>query len=493
MQAAEDRSCFRDGRRKQVWQSIQDHQHVLLPATSALPFTLNSLPGIGHLASYCGYLSPITLDFRLSFLPPWLPQFSSLPPELVQHILLFTDPVDVSRFSRTGHSYRQLVYESCIFDGLQLDDPRKCLTHAGDRSMLDNRLDWIQRVKDLTLARSVIRSPMPNDIPEKERIKALRFLLSLITNIPPLERRGERSRNLQWVHSLLDHHPTYQEHQLLSRLHIHYGITVQESKSLDSRVQARSIVYDMSRYNMLNHHGPFLPFGDNPDWTLLDAIHHVISRQIYEHGPLGPALDDDSDDEDEPSHGWKDRATFPLGLMKTQIEPPSKIEGAENEMWDWAGMEGDWILSFCFCDHRVLIAYNNSAPRSNAPLDISTFENPNFIEVYRSIPMTFHLNKPANADPSKESTSLPRLTFTGTMPFPTSSQVTGEVLLTKDGKNIRWSFVSSQMWHCQGVQIGGVGSQFGVLGSWTTVHHDQDDPVGPFWLRKVRDLEEQEH
>ena len=30
----------------------------------------------------------------------------------------------------------------------------------------------------------------------------------------------------------------------------------------------------------------------------------------------------------------------------------------------------------------------------------------------------------------------------------------------------------------EGVQVGNVRSKFGVLGSWTTVLHDREDPVG---------------
>lgn len=32
----------------------------------------------------------------------------------------------------------------------------------------------------------------------------------------------------------------------------------------------------------------------------------------------------------------------------------------------------------------------------------------------------------------------------------------------------------------QGVYIGGLQSSFGVLGAWTTIFHDEDDPVGAF-------------
>lgn len=57
----------------------------------------------------------------------------------------------------------------------------------------------------------------------------------------------------------------------------------------------------------------------------------------------------------------------------------------------------------------------------------------------------------------------------------------------------------------EGVQVGGLRSTFGVLGSWTTIFHDADDPVGklvnlmavlgdenswylsgPFWMHKLK-------
>ncbi|KAI0033107.1 hypothetical protein K488DRAFT_85189 [Vararia minispora EC-137] len=42
------------------------------------------------------------------------------------------------------------------------------------------------------------------------------------------------------------------------------------------------------------------------------------------------------------------------------------------------------------------------------------------------------------------------------------------------------------VWSCEGVAVGGAG----VLGCWTTAEHDEDDPVGPFWLNKLRDDED---
>ena len=42
----------------------------------------------------------------------------------------------------------------------------------------------------------------------------------------------------------------------------------------------------------------------------------------------------------------------------------------------------------------------------------------------------------------------------------------------------RLELMSTLISSCEGVQVGGLGSSFGILGSWTTIFHDLDDPVG---------------
>lgn len=38
------------------------------------------------------------------------------------------------------------------------------------------------------------------------------------------------------------------------------------------------------------------------------------------------------------------------------------------------------------------------------------------------------------------------------------------------------------------IQIGGVGSVYGALGTWTTVIHDEDDPVGQYLFEYMNTL-----
>lgn len=42
-----------------------------------------------------------------------------------------------------------------------------------------------------------------------------------------------------------------------------------------------------------------------------------------------------------------------------------------------------------------------------------------------------------------------------------------------------------KQWATEGVQIGGIGSMAGILGTWTGAYHEPDDPIGGWWQWKV--------
>jgi hypothetical protein len=161
------------------------------------------------------------------------------------------------------------------------------------------------------------------------------------------------------------------------------------------------------------------------------------------------------------------------------------------------------------------------------------FEDPEFLEVFRTLDVNLYLKR-TEPDPAHPTT--PVLYFFGEMQAPSISTMTGRVRMSVDNQ-IQWHFVScghsfvflkrclqvqviegfffvqisgdqgNAIWNCEGIQVGGLGSSFGILGSWTTIFHDIDDPVGkelhigslemcylptdksplkigPFWLRK---------
>ena len=148
--------------------------------------------------------------------------------------------------------------------------------------------------------------------------------------------------------------------------------------------------------------------------------------------------------------------------------------------------------------------------------DTSLFEQPGFREVFRSLNVKLCV---AGTEEDPLHPTRPVIHFFGEMHDPsTSTTMTGWVKMTTD-RQVRWHFVSFFIWEMrrlsslfrflgirgmlfggillivllvvlirifyfvffgssEGVQVGGLRSAFGVLGSWTTIFHDADDPVG---------------
>jgi len=72
--------------------------------------------------------------------------------------------------------------------------------------------------------------------------------------------------------------------------------------------------------------------------------------------------------------------------------------------------------------------------------------------------------------------------------------VDGHVDRFLDG-TIQWTFVSQYgnvIWMFDGVQLGGVCSAAGVVGTWTSTQHLPADPSGPSWMWKMEPQESQD-
>jgi hypothetical protein len=132
--------------------------------------------------------------------------------------------------------------------------------------------------------------------------------------------------------------------------------------------------------------------------------------------------------------------------------------------------------------------------------------------VLRSLRVTIHITSVVD-DPDSRG-SKPQINFVGVMTAPSTSTLNGHVTQMADG-SVRWHFVCTFV-SCailvsepdfvrfpgtkemlfgglytilcgihadipsssEGVSIGGLHSRFGVLGIWTTIFHELDDPVG---------------
>jgi len=304
------------------------------------------------------------------------------------------------------------------------------------------------------------------------------LLRTILYHFPQSSNSGElgtvSSHNLLWIsnilHGFIDQVEdmkalTFAERQLLSRLHCYYGLTDKDAENR-ARVKSRAYVYTMRNYRPENDYGPLFSNG-SVNWDHMQALHHVVSMHLV-------------DMEDE---GFKYRV-YPMSLLQTQTVLPAVPGEGENVNNDWVGLEGEWVVSFCFCDHRDLLRFNEETN-----LDTSMFEDPDFREVFRSLEVKLYL---VRTEPDPAHPTTPILHFLGEMQGGSTSTMNGRVSMTVDNQ-VQWHYVSGDqgnaIWSCEGIQVGGLRSSYGVLGSWTTIFHDADDPVGPFWLRRCEQWE----
>ncbi|KAI0335715.1 hypothetical protein GY45DRAFT_1316414 [Cubamyces sp. BRFM 1775] len=407
-------------------------------------------------------------------------KLDDLPVEVLEQILLLLDPVDVAQFSQTCSQYYALLYhdpeDQHLWRGLYLqqpfDDLRQCYTPLG-RPL--QKIDWKTHLQRIIRARTILTNV--SACRPEERCTILQTLIDMVSNIPPVRHTDviDISMNHVWAtamlrgSTLLEHDEwelSAEERQLRARLHTYFGLTARDFQH-EHRTASRAFVYAMRNYKYDNDFGPFMMDGSGRvNWVHVRAIHHVMSMHIV------PTTEETENAEFN---------LFPMSMPWTQSIIPRDMELDQEQ--DWAGVTGRWQCSFCFVDHRELLIYNNFNTSDTEPLHMEIFDDPDFVEVFRSIYVDLRVLG-TEEDPGHP--GRPRINFGGSLDG--HAVFVGYVKVTPDDQ-IRWHFTSGEqgnaIWSSEGVQIGNVRSKYGILGSWTTVLHDRHDPVGPFWLWKV--------
>ncbi|KAJ2934491.1 hypothetical protein H1R20_g2605, partial [Candolleomyces eurysporus] len=128
-----------------------------------------------------------------------------------------------------------------------------------------------------------------------------------------------------------------------------------------------------------------------------------------------------------------------MSLPFTQIAVPQDASTSSNGVHDWVGVQGEWMVSFCFCDHRVLQVYNNGIG-PGLPADTSIFEADDFQEVFRNMKVELHVLR---TEPDPEYPDKPVIFFAGVMKDLSQSIMNGQVWMTSEG-HVRWHFVSGE-------------------------------------------------
>ncbi|THH07094.1 hypothetical protein EW145_g3628 [Phellinidium pouzarii] len=392
---------------------------------------------------------------------------SDLPLEIVEQILSWSTLVAIARFAQTCRVYHSLIYEArdqhlwrtlflADLGVFRVDDPRKCRTPLGEPLVPPGvDFDWRSGLQRRVLAETIIAKPASCNADELNVVLAT--LVGMALNTPPATAAytsSEISLNLVWLAAqsglgaFLEywharrHTLTPEQRQRLAHLHTLFGLTTSDF-SPAHRVESRAYVYDMCKYRAENEWGPFRLDG-SVNWEHLLAVQHVMAMYIV----MPP----------------KDLVNFTTGFLPyCQTELPGK-QTSSVRYDDWAGVEGTYTCSFCFIDHRVLLEFNEQEVSDNEPRDTSLFEASEFLEVFRSFPVSMHITG-TNANPRHP--TRPDIFFKGNVH--NMHTMVGTVRVAEDD-TIRWSFTSGEddqmIWSSEGVQIGA------------------GDPVGPFWLRK---------
>ncbi|KAF2474122.1 uncharacterized protein BDR25DRAFT_280867 [Lindgomyces ingoldianus] len=438
-----------------------------------------------------------------------------LTPELLELVLSFLNPCDLTRFGQTCrsanafiHPGNQVLWKSAflhVFDNpkgaWELLQPtaraanrtresewdwfhevhRRCTALNavcdGDAVALSNPEDIITTFLDILESASY-----SNVIGSKARISLnVDFLENLFRIAPrperivhdyhrdidsqslPLEFMTDSNRPL--TRSMLGRRSLVPD--WASRFHIFYGSTKREDDSTRAKSSARALVYDWSITGADADYGPFKNDKSGAvNWQVLEAITSLMLRIFDTTCPAGL----------QTPHGF--RHSIPFSLPS---DPFVKD--------DWAGVTGTFVGTYAFLDYRALVHYN-FANHLEYPMDLGQYE-----EACGDI-MRLKL-KLSNAEDLRNDNrlqtkmpycaDLPTIYFTGSSngrPIGRPSiLVRGSASLVPGGRQVRWRFIISyagqDQWQLEGVQPGGIRSG-GIYGLWSHVEHEEHGPVGPF-------------
>ncbi|KIJ64607.1 hypothetical protein HYDPIDRAFT_28541 [Hydnomerulius pinastri MD-312] len=410
---------------------------------------------------------------------------TDLPLELIEHVLLTLDPLDISYVAKTCRFFQGIVYganDQQFWRALYLvqpfDDPRKAVTYLG---IPRADIDWRAELQRIIRARTVVKNLAV--CRNEERCRVLQTLFDMVANVPPLPfpESGQLSRNICWVQNLLrdgtflyhgEWDLTEEEEQLRARLHAWYGLTQMDGEA-EKRIASQAFVYSHRNSGPSTAYGPFLTMPDGSlrvNWLHMRALAHVFALMLVE------------------VEGEEEGIAYdicPLSLSFCQSIIPSGLNLDEED--DWAGVEGLWHIGYSFLDHREFLIYNDPTVPENEPLDTSILEGAE--EAYSSINIYFRVT---DVEPDPDHPTRPKINYIGEMEG--SFTLVGFVKLTADDQ-VWWHFGAGNdnqsVWNGEAIGLGNIRSQEGVLGVWSTVFHDAEDPIGPFWMKRQSVIEDE--
>ncbi|KAF2713940.1 hypothetical protein K504DRAFT_462407 [Pleomassaria siparia CBS 279.74] len=281
-----------------------------------------------------------------------------------------------------------------------------------------------------------------------------------------------------------------EDRQLSAKMHCLHGIPGNSlgRRSLSTHPHARSRVYDLRNYTDQTKWGPFREDGSmRVDWEMIESIMIVLAynsnmccrRNMPRFQPIWS----------DPFEGVVKHGTQTEYKMTILKEPEIPIE-----MKDPYNISGLWSRIVCFMDYNDLYAFN-FASRQVSPDEPRAPINTE--EAIRHILMRLQITKLEPPGPF-DNPNLPIAHFTGksrsvdvSWDPNANSKIRGTVSLTPEGE-VRWNTISvfyggEERWRSEGIQVGGLNTRRGVVGSWFDKDYDAHGPAGPTAFWKVTD------
>ncbi|RMD41048.1 hypothetical protein DV735_g4084, partial [Chaetothyriales sp. CBS 134920] len=433
------------------------------------------------------------------------------PPEVLHVILTAVEPRDLARLSQTCRELRDSIANDLLLWKRQYLQHFDCPASHIEDETADSF--WQTQLQDLVTVDRILSSgntSLKNEESSLEKIYAAAMtLLTEATSKPDknsafLARHFARESNIAafLARSSLFASARYPSNtpassfslrQASAKLFVYYGLeiephsfSVSAGRATAIHPFARSRVYDLRRYTPANHWGPFFDDGsDGIDWEKVQCILIVILYNLrlsrcaqYNHRLCN-----------SPFHG---------------LAPKSFTSVPLNRKTDPYGVTGTWMRIVCFLDYSDLYRFNFESP----PLPESEARPPiETREALRLIRLQLHVTKIEwpDDDDSNEHTNedniarnRPIVHFEGSsksthVPWDpnANSTIRGTVRTTRTG-DIRWTtlsvFQGEERWRSESIQIGGIRSGRGAIGTWFDKDYDHHGPVGPtyFWKRISR-------
>ncbi|KAI8624253.1 hypothetical protein F5Y19DRAFT_320085 [Xylariaceae sp. FL1651] len=453
---------------------------------------------------------------------------TELPPEIINHILGYVDPLDLAWIPRTCRAlYHAVTANTSLFKLVYLN-------HLDAPSQ--RHVNWEQSLKDLVRLQNLCRCSRV-DVKKKELDFVHRTVTSLLRNAathgerPGLTAKLPQSRNADLLARIFAvesnqsaflcrsfiyeraraefhvsdnvyfHGPPKLEHQQSAHLHCLYGVpqlsaypsSTRRTRHSKMHPFACSKVYDLRQYTDRNKWGPFMDDGTmRVDWEKVEAIMIVLGANMEGQGLSGVPMC-------ESFCSIPFAGTWPNSWKSPHIyAQPRELDPLEH--LDPYDVTGVWLRVVCFLDYTDFFAYNFAAeeqPPSHVPrpaIDVG--------EATRLILMRIFVTAVEPPGP-EDGQDLPVVHFKGVSrsldhSFDENADsdirgitlLRGSVRLTPEGE-VRWTtfsiFGGVERWRSESVQVGGVKSAKGVLGHWFDKDYDPRGPAGPTAFWKISD------